>query len=375
MKKSCLSITLLAMVITACFGVAYIVLSYIPTRVTETFGSPNPALSPTQRLRYPIELFLHKQELFTPTGGTESEPLDFDIASGEPVSSISARLEEMTLIPDAALFSHLLIYTGLDTSIQSGRFKISKAKSPVEVAVMLADPTAVLIPFSVLPGWRLEEIADSVKTYNFPFSGADFLAAAENPTSIGINPPLEGAVTLEGMIPPGITYINKNIGLRDFIKAILEKSAGMITPEMGQAFNAHGLTEYQAVILASIVQREAVQESEMGTIASVFLNRLNQGMKLESDPTVQYALGYDTEGGTWWKNPLSRDDLQVNSPYNTYLFGGLPPSPISSPSQEALSAVAFPEQTNFIFFQAKCDGSGYHNFAVTYEEHVSNLCN
>lgn len=366
---------LLAIVITACFGVAYFVLSYIPTRVTETFGSPNPALSPTQRFRYPIELFLHKQELFTPSGGTESEPLNFDIASGEPVSSISARLEEMTLIPHAALFSHLLIYTGLDTSIQSGRFKISKAKSPVEVAVMLADPTAVLIPFSVLPGWRLEEIADSVKTYNFPFSGADFLAAAENPTSIGINPPLEGAVTLEGMIPSGNTYINKNIGLSDFIKAILEKSAGMITPEMGQAFNAHGLTEYQAVILASIVQREAVQESEMGTIASVFLNRLNQGMKLESDPTVQYALGYDTEGGTWWKNPLSRDDLQVNSPYNTYLFGGLPPSPISSPSQEALSAVAFPEQTNFIFFQAKCDGSGYHNFAVTYEEHVSNLCN
>jgi UPF0755 protein len=375
MKKSCLSITLLAIAIAACFGVAYFVLSYIPTRVTETFGSPNPALSPSQRLRYPIELFLHKQELFTPSGGTESEPLDFDIASGEPVSSISARLEEMTLIPDAALFSHLLIYTGLDTSIQSGRFKISKAKSPVEVAVMLADPTAVLIPFSVLPGWRLEEIADSVKTYNFPFTGADFLTAAENPTSIGIEPALEGAVTLEGMIPPGITYVNKVIGLSDFITSILEKSTERITPEIGQAFQARGLTEYQAVILASIVQREAVQESEMGTIASVFLNRLNQGMKLESDPTVQYALGYHTAGGTWWKNPLSLDDLRVNSPYNTYLFGGLPPTPISSPSQEALSAVAFPEQTNFIFFQAKCDGSGYHNFAVTYEEHVSNSCN
>jgi UPF0755 protein len=112
----------------------------------------------------------------------------------------------------------------------------------------------------------------------------------------------------------------------------------------------------------------------MPLIASVFLNRLAAGMPLEADSTAQYALGYQEKTHTWWKNPLSLGDLQVDSPYNTYLYGGLPPGPISNPGLNALRAVAFPAQAEYYYFRAACDGSGEHNFAETFEEHLQNAC-
>jgi UPF0755 protein len=106
----------------------------------------------------------------------------------------------------------------------------------------------------------------------------------------------------------------------------------------------------------------------------VFYNRLASGSRLASDPTVQYALGYNQNQGTWWTNPLSLQDLQVDSLYNTYIYNGLPPAPISNPGLAALRAVAFPAQTPYFYFRAACDGSGRHLFAQTYEEHVANEC-
>jgi UPF0755 protein len=131
---------------------------------------------------------------------------------------------------------------------------------------------------------------------------------------------------------------------------------------------------YQAVTLASIVQREAVEEQEQPIIASVFLNRLNGGMKLDSDPTVQYALGYNPVQSTWWTNPLSSVEMQVDSPFNTYTTFGLPPHPIANPGASALRAVAFPAQTSYYYFRARCDDSGLHIFAETFDEHLANSC-
>jgi UPF0755 protein len=126
--------------------------------------------------------------------------------------------------------------------------------------------------------------------------------------------------------------------------------------------------------MASIIQREAVVDTEMPLIASVFYNRLAAGMDLQTDPTVQYALGYNNAQGTWWTNPLSRDDLNFDSPYNTYIYYGLPPGPISNPGEAALDAVAYPAESKYYYFQARCDGSGLHNFAETFEQHQENYC-
>jgi UPF0755 protein len=135
---------------------------------------------------------------------------------------------------------------------------------------------------------------------------------------------------------------------------------------------AQGLTFYQVLTTASIVEREAVVPDERPTIASVYLNRIQQEMYLQADPTVQYAMGYQPDSGQWWKTPVTLEEYQnVNSPYNTYLNPGLPPGPICSPGAKSIDAVLQPAQTSYLFFVARGDGS--HVFAETYEEHERNV--
>jgi UPF0755 protein len=128
------------------------------------------------------------------------------------------------------------------------------------------------------------------------------------------------------------------------------------------------------VILASIVEREAVVSSERPIIASVYLNRLHQQMKLQADPTVQYALTSDAAANaepTYWKRPLTLSDLTVASPYNTYQVAGLPPGPICNPGLASLAAVAHPATTDYLYFVARNDGT--HAFARTFDEQQQNV--
>src|SRR5262249_14462470 len=136
------------------------------------------------------------------------------------------------------------------------------------------------------------------------------------------------------------------------------------------------LTFPQALTLASIVEREAVVPEERPRIAGVYLNRMREGMRLQADPTVQFALlgprpdATAPEGG-YWKQELTVDDLAFDSPYNTYRHGGLPPGPICTPGRSALIAVLEPEQHDFLYFVARQDGS--HAFARTLDEHNANV--
>ncbi len=179
---------------------------------------------------------------------------------------------------------------------------------------------------------------------------------------------------MEGFLFPDSYRLDRNISADEMLAAFARRFDEQVSPDMRQAFERHGLNLQEAVTLASIVQRETMVDDEAPTIASVFYNRLDQGMKLDSDPTVQYALGYNKKQQTWWTNPLSADDLAVVSPYNTYTHTSLPPGPISNPGLTVLEAVAYPAQTPYYYFRARCDGSGRHNFSVTYEEHLQNAC-
>ncbi len=173
---------------------------------------------------------------------------------------------------------------------------------------------------------------------------------------------------------PDAYILPRETTVEQLLDVMARNFAQHISADMRAGFAAQGLNPYQAVTLASIVERESIHDEEQPLIASVFLNRLKIGMTLGSDPTVQYALGYDSINQTWWKNPLSLNDLKFDSPYNTYLYAGLPPAPIANPSLSALQAAAFPEVSSYYYFQAKCDNSGYHNFAATFEEHMANGC-
>ena len=353
--------------------VAFIVGNGLLARAETVFGQPSPSLNAFQHIRIGLELGLRVETLTRPADAAAS-PVRFDIHADEPASQIGSRLWSAGLIREGQLFSNYLFYTGLDTQLQTGSFEISAAMSPVEIAHAFLDPTPATVTLVVLPGWRLEEIAASLPSAGVGFSPEDFLLAAWNPPgTVDLPADFPAGASLEGYLLPGSYELDRDLDATQAINVMLTLGYDQVVDEtLRQGFAAQGLSERQALILASIVQRETVIDDEMRRIASVFLNRLAAGMSLESDPTVQYSLGFAS--GSWWKTPLTSVDLAVDSDYNTYQSAGLPPGPIAAPSLDALNAVAFPETTPYFFFQAACDGSGRHAFAQTYDEHVANNC-
>jgi len=345
----------------------------IPAMAASEFGPPSPDLTMTQRILYSLRLLSNRQNLAIPLEpGAPSRP--FVVELGESVNSISYRLEEERFIANADAFRTFLIYSGLDTGVQAGKYSLSPGMTTMEIAHALQDPLLGAVEFNILPGWRSEEIAESLPTSGIKVSPVEFMTLVHDPPDALLPEGVQHLDSLEGFLLAGSYEVDREISARDLVSLFIGRFNESITPEMLAGFAQQGLELDQAVILASIVQREAVIDDEQPIIASVFLNRLANGMKLESDPTVQFGLGYDKEKKNWWKNPLTSADLQSDSRYNTYIYPGLPPGPISNPGLPALNAVAYPETTGYFYFRALCDGSGRHSFAVTYEEHLNNAC-
>jgi len=366
----------LVIAIFVCLGSCLVVFSYleINRRAETTFGLPASNLDLLQRLSYSSQLLLQADQLVQPVDPL-GDPDPFEIPLGEPPPLIASRLEATGLIHDAEAFITYLKYSGLDTTLQAGKYTLSPALTPLELADVLQDATPSEVTFSVLPGWRIEEIAASIPTSGLEFSEEDFLKAsfspADNLSTLG---ELTGSSSIEGFLYPGSYRIPRVTSADELIQILVEQFSSQLTPEMLDGFQRQGLNIFEAVILASIVERESVLSEEMPLIASVFLNRLAIGMLLEADSTVQYAVGYNPTQNTWWTNPLSVGDLQFDSPYNTYLYPGLTPGPIANPDARALRAVAFPAQTPYYYFRATCDNSGRHDFSETFEEHLNKAC-
>jgi UPF0755 protein len=361
-------LAILALSTLACL---FITFYYIPARATWVYGPASPTLSIPQRIQYAASLLWYDGLLTMPLDRNGAEQT-FTVDEGESVNSIASHLEVAELIRSANAFRAYLIYSGLDTSIQSGEYKLSPAMSAIEIARKLQDATPTEVTFVILPGWRMEEIAASLTTSGLTFSAEEFLTAAR-----GAHPGydfLGNATTTEGFLFPDSYIVPRGVDANTFVNGLLRNFALHLTPDMTNEFKRKGLTVYQAVTLASIVEREAVHDEEKPLIASVYLNRFKINMKLDADPTVQYALGYSPINQSWWTSPLSLLDLEVNSPYNTYANAGLPPTPISNPSLNAIRAVAFPTDTKYLYFRAKCDGSGYHDFSETFDEHLKRGC-
>ena len=372
-NKKGLIFTLLALMFCALSAALLIIASRLPVYMQERFGSPSARLSLYEQFYYSVRLIYHEKNLLN-TSSTLTEPVQFTISYGEPVGQIASRLYSQGIIPHAGAFQIYLVYAGLDIGIQSGEYWIVPGLSAVQIAELIQDATPKEVTFIILPGWRAEEIAAALPTSGLTISSDAFLQVVFSPASITLPPGWESVPTLEGFLYPSSYNFLRSATLVEFLEAILGRFASEVQPELEQAFINQGLTLHEAVTLASIIEKEAVIADEQPLIASVFYNRLSTGSRLETDPTVQYALGYDTQTKSWWKNPLSLKDLSVDSPYNTYRYPGLPPGPICNPGFSALRAVAYPASTDYLFFRAACDGSGRHNFSYTFDEHVEFAC-
>ena len=324
-----------------------------------------------------LDLYLRLQQVdLDQPAGDDPTPVTFTIRPGETAAQIAQRLEAEGLIRDADVFRALLRLRGVDTRLEAGNYELRRTMSMNEIMVVLQHGRPPTITLTVPEGWRAEEIADLLRVVGLADpdeflqivrSGGDF-----DYDFLRDRPP--GVTSLEGFLFPDTYEFPTDATAEDVVRRMLETFGQRFTPALREQARKQGLTVYQAVVLASIVEREAVIPQERPIIASVFLNRLRKGMYLNADPTVQYALGFQAESGTWWKRPLLLEDLEVDSPYNTYRHPGLPPGPICNPGLAALQAVANPAKTNYYYFVANdVAGDGSHVFAETLEEHQANI--
>lgn len=218
-------------------------------------------------------------------------------------------------------------------------------------------------------GWRREQIADAINAAQTLFTGGDFLAA----TGPDAAPPFDftaerpAGSTLEGFLFPGTYTVQNDTTAEQLRDMLLSAFAANVTPQMRADAAAQGVSFYQALILASIVQRETRAPEMQPLVASVLYNRLRDGNRLAQTVTVQYALGGP---GNWWPR-VTASGLKVDSPYNSYTRRGLLPGPIDSPGLSAIMAAVYPAQTEYRYHTAACGGG--IAFAVTYEEHLANV--
>lgn len=309
--------------------------------------------------------------------GSDAAPRRFQILPGTSAGAIAAALAEAALIRDPELFLDYARVEGYDRRFEAGVFFLNQTQTIKQIAEILTDSSKSHIPFRSPEGARIEEIAELVEGNRlFAFTGEQFLALV----NVGAAPPADFAAwagipsgaSLEGFMFPDTYQLPPDItaeGLRDLLLRSFRERVG---DELRREALEQGLTLHQVVTLASIVEREAVWRDEHALIASVYRNRLNINMALEADPTVQY--GIQGARGKWWPQITRADYRNVDSPYNTYRRGGLPPGPIASPGLSAIRAVVHPAESDYLYFRAACDNSHYHNFALNFDQHLQNAC-
>lgn len=294
--------------------------------------------------------------LWWKNGNRAQDPADksyqiFVVAKGNGVREIANSLKTKGLIRDPIVFFLQTKRLGLDKELEAGDFRLSPSMSLYDIIQNLTHGT-LDIWVTIPEGLRTEEIADLLEK--------DIPSYKEGWRKI--------LATREGYLFPDTYLIPRDADINLVMSLLTNNFTNKYT-----AVNAgnSGLSQKEIVTIASLVEREAKFAQDRPLVASVILNRLNIGMKLDIDATVQYALGYAPDEKKWWKKNLTIDDLKINSPYNTYRNAGLPPTPISNPGLSSILAVTNPSKTNYLFYIS--DKSGHLHFAKTIEEHNANI--
>lgn len=373
-RSGCRNVVIALVLISICLAaaIAGIAAGALPDAVGQ-LGPASAGLSLPERTYLTASLLFRAGALDRAANPAVGE-VQLQVPAGASAKEVVDQLHQAGLVEDPGLMTDYLRYRGLDRGIEAGFLYLSGRMTPRQIALALQSASPNEMMLTVPEGWRAAQIAFELSTVNSGIDADAFLtAAAGRPTNYTFSDQLPTDGGLEGFLFPDTYRIDPDMSAVELVITMLDNFERRVTPEMRHGFDEQGLTEYQAVTLASIVEREAIIPEERPQIASVFLNRLALGMKLDADPTIQYALGQQADG-SWWKYPLTAADLELDSPYNTYLATGLPPTPISNPGLASLQAVAEPDQTPYLYFRAACDGSGRHRFAVTFEEHVANAC-
>jgi UPF0755 protein len=362
----------LAVLLVAVAGVALVGDRLLGGQTSQEVDSGAVQMSSLEKTLIGVYLNVRKNDVQTPAG-SDASPVRFTINPGETAATIAPRLDREGLVSDGQLFLWLVKYRGLDAQLEAGEYELQSTMTMDEIIDTLLHGRLREVSITIPEGKRAEEVAALLEERGIA-EGEDFLSLVRAGSSSYdfLTDRPEGATnSLEGYLFPETYRIPADYDAAAIIDLLLTTFGERFSPELRQSATQEGMTIHEVITLASVVEREAVIPEERPIIASVYLNRLAQGMYLQSDPTVQYALGYQADTGQWWKIPMSlEEDVQVDSPYNTYMYPGLPPGPICNPGLASIEAVLKPADTPYLFFFSKFDGS--HAFAETYEEHLRN---
>lgn len=313
-----------------------------------------------------------------PSPSTRS--VEITIAEGAVAQQIADELAAEGVIDDAASFMTLLGLTGVAAELQAGRYEFALDTPASEVVRRLREGPPRDVLLTIREGLRVEELVEILEAEGVATREEIEAALALDWSDIvpALEERPEGADLL-GYLLPASYVVTPETTAESFIEQMLRAFEEQVTPEIRVAAEARGLTLHELLTLASIVEREAVWPDEKAEIAAAFSNRLEAGVSLDADPTVQFALTV-VEGGEasierhgYWKAPIFLDDLDVQSPYNTYRNAGLPPGPIASPGIGAIEAAANPADSDVFYFVAAPECDGTHRFAETFEEHLANV--
>ncbi|HEX7080316.1 MAG TPA: endolytic transglycosylase MltG [Gammaproteobacteria bacterium] len=287
-----------------------------------------------------------------------AEPAEFfEIAPGTPLARVSAELGERGLVRQPWILTWYARLSGAATHIHAGEYRVARGTTPLELLDMLVAGRVHLHQVTIVEGWRFEDLLRALREHPAvqatDLDGAEIMAALGEP---GVHP--------EGQFLPDTYSFPKGTSDLELLRLAhegLERVLGAAWADRSADVALE--TPYDALILASIIEKETALDSERRLIAGVFNQRLKRGMRLQTDPTVIYGLGDVYDGN------LRRRDLSTDTPYNTYTRAGLPPTPISLPSAASIEAAVNPAPGDALYFVATGLPDGSHYFSSTLEEH------
>jgi UPF0755 protein len=280
----------------------------------------------------------------------------FFVQGGSTLSQVAVELEKKEIITKKRLFLLWARLMGYGREIKAGEYKLGPGIPPLKILDILRKGTILTHPVTIPEGFTREQISELLEKKGLADKN-EFLLLTGDPAiakQYGISGP-----NLEGYLYPDTYHFSRGLSALTIIGVMVNRFREVTDP-LRERVKETGMTLKEVIILASIVEKETGLSVERPIIASVFLNRLKKGMRLASDPTVIYGLK-DFNGN------LTRKDLSLPTPYNTYLIPALPPGPIANPGQQAIKALLYPDKTDYLYFVSKNNGS--HYFSKTLSEH------
>lgn len=316
-------------------------------------------------------------EFLAPADAESQQEIAFAVESGQSLTRVANNLEEAGLIRNHTVFKYYCDFAGMGQKIQVGSYLLKPSMTMSEIADQLTrgDGNPIVRNITLIPGWTIEDFASDLVSKGVLADSTEFLALCRTGEAfsdyyyiadvLATKNVSQRRYALEGYLSANTYEVYVTATAEDIIRRLLSQTERAFPADYQERAEELGYTMDQMLTLASLIEKEA-KNADFTKVSAVFHNRLDAGMPLQSDVTIHYLTGVR-------KMNLTNSDLDINSPYNTYKVSGLPLGPICSPSQAAINAALYPDETyraeRYLYFCAKDPNTGELHFSRTLQEH------